>query len=81
MLRLIIYKKNACVYIVGGTKEPITKFDKNVELFEIVNALTYKLAPFFWDSYKGFFHKGKFYNAETALDTAYKFKELIKGEN
>lgn len=31
MLKLIIYKKKACVYLVGGIKEPIITFTKYVE--------------------------------------------------
>ena len=81
MLKLVIYKKNACVYLVGGTKEPIAKFDKNCNVIEIATSLNYKLARYFWDIYEGFYNKGKFYKAETALDKAYQFKKLIKGEN
>lgn len=57
MLRLIIYKKNACVYIVGGTKTPIAKFDKNSSAFEIICELNYKIIRLFWNTYKGFFIK------------------------
>lgn len=81
MLRLIIYKKNACVYLVEGTKTPIAKFDKNSSAFEIICELNYKITRLFWNTYRGFFHKGKFYKVETLTDTAYKFKELIEGEN
>lgn len=28
MLRLVIYKKKACIYLVGGTKEAILTFGK-----------------------------------------------------
>lgn len=80
MLRLVIYKKNACVYLVGGTKTPIVKFDKNAEIFEILNELNYKISPYFWNTYEGFFNKGKFYKAKTALRTACLFKKLIRGE-
>lgn len=47
MLKLVIYKKNAYVYLVGGTKEAIIKLDKNAEIFEILNELNYKITPYF----------------------------------
>lgn len=81
MLKLVIYKKNACVYLVGGTKTPITKFDKNAEIYEILSELNYVISPYFWNTYEGFYNKGKFYKAKTALRTACLFKKLIKGEN
>lgn len=30
MLKLIIYKKKACIYLVGGTKEAVITLDKTV---------------------------------------------------
>lgn len=78
MLKLVIYKKKACIYLVGGTKEAVIVFDKNAELFEIENALTYKLAPFFWDSYEGIYHKGKFYRTSDKWVTATIIEYWIK---
>lgn len=60
MLKLVIYKKNACVYLVGGTKEPIAKFDKNCNVIEIATSLNYKLARYFWDIYEDFIIKENF---------------------
>lgn len=80
-LKLVVYKKKACVYLVGGTKTPIAKFDKNSNTFEIICELNYKMAQLFWDTYGGFYNKGKFYKVETITDTAKLFEKLIKGEN
>ena len=78
MLKLVIYKKNAYVYLIGGTKTPIAKFDKNYTLFEIICELNYKISRLFWNTYEGFYNKGKFYKSESLTDTAYLFRKLIK---
>ena len=80
MLKLIIYKKNAYVYLFGGTKEAII-IDKNADFIEILNTLHYEISRQFWDSYEGFYNKGKFYKVKTVLGTANLFEKLIKGEN
>ena len=33
MLRLIIYKKKACIYLVGGTKEAVITLDKTESFY------------------------------------------------
>lgn len=40
MLRLIIYKKKACIYLVGGTKEAILTLDKTENFYQIFSYLT-----------------------------------------
>ena len=65
MLKLIIYKKKACIYLVGGTKEAFSE-------------LTFTLNHYFWDIYEGFYHKGKFYSTTDKWETAKIFEELIK---
>ena len=37
MLKLVIYKKKACIYLVGGTKKPITEFNKDSSYVDIAN--------------------------------------------
>lgn len=36
MLKLVIYKKKACIYLVGGTKEAIITLDKLNTLIIII---------------------------------------------
>ena len=78
MLKLVIYKKKACIYLIGGTKEPITTFSKDEETYHIAIRLCFTLNKFFWDSYEGFYHKGKFYSIDTVEETTLKIKELIE---
>ena len=35
MLKLVIYKKKACIYLVGGTKEAIITLDKTEYAYTI----------------------------------------------
>lgn len=81
MLKLIIYKKKACIYIVGGTKEPITTFTKYVEYPAISNTLGFILSPIFWNSYEGLIHKGVKYRVNNLKETSELIEKLIKGEN
>lgn len=77
MLRLVIYKKKACIYLVGGTKEAILTLYKTESLVEIFTYLTFTLNSRFWDGYKGIFHKGKFYEASDAMETAITIKKIL----
>lgn len=54
MLRLIVYKKKACIYLVGGTKEAILTLDKTENFYQIFSELTFTLNHHFWDIYEGF---------------------------
>ena len=78
MLKLIIYKKKACIYLVGGTKEPVITLNKSETAYDIAIELAFTLNSYFWDSYEGLYHKGKFYSIDTIVETALKIKELIK---
>lgn len=35
MLKLVIYKKKACIYLVGGTKEAVITLDKTESFYQI----------------------------------------------
>ena len=74
MLRLTIYKNKACIYLVGGTEEPVITFRKNEQAFLIA----IRLSEYFWDRYEGMYYKGKLYSIKTPYETALKIKELIK---
>lgn len=68
MLKLVIYKKKACVYIIGGTKKPIAEFNKDSSYVDIANELYYKLTNLFWDNCEGLYHKGKLHKIDTSRD-------------
>jgi hypothetical protein len=78
MLKLVIYKKKACIYLVGGTKEAILTLYKTESLVEIFTYLTFTLNSRFWDIYEGFYHKGKFYSTTDKWETAKLIEKLIK---
>lgn len=78
MLKLVIYKKKACIYLVGGTKEAILTLYKTESLVEIFTYLTFTLNRYFWDIYEGFYHKGKFYSTSDKWETAKLIEKLIK---
>lgn len=77
-LKLTIYKKKACIYLVGGTKEAILTLYKTESLVEIFTYLTFTLNSHFWDGYGGFYHKGKFYSMSDSWETAKLIEKLIK---
>ena len=77
MLRLIIYKKKACIYLVGGTKEAVITLDKTESFYQIFSELAFTLNHHFWNGYKGIFHKGKFYEASDAMETAITIKKIL----
>lgn len=77
MLRLIIYKKKACIYLVGGTKEAVITLDKTESFYQIFSELAFTLNHHFWNGYKGIFHKGKFYEANDAMETAITIKKIL----
>ena len=77
MLRLVIYKKKACIYLVGGTKEAIITFGKDDSIFQMCGYLSYLLNKNFWDGYQGIFHEGKFYEASDAMETAITIKKIL----
>lgn len=76
-LKLVIYKKKACVYLVGGTKEGVITLPKDESIFEFCKILKFDLNRYFWDGYKGIFHKGKFYEASDAMETAIVIKKIL----
>lgn len=78
MLRLIIYKKKACIYLVGGTKEAVITLDKTEGFYQILSELSFTLNRYFWDVYQGIFHKGKFYSMSDSWETAKLIEKLIK---
>lgn len=77
-LKLVIYKKKACIYLVGGTKEAILTLYKIESFVEIFTYLTFTLNSHFWDGYGGFYHKGKFYSMSDSWETAKLIEKLIK---
>lgn len=81
MLKLVIYKKKACIYLVGGTKEAVITLDKTEDFYQIFSEFTYTLNRYFWDIYEGIYHKGKFYSTTDKWETAKLIEKLIKGEN
>lgn len=78
MLKLVIYKKKACVYLVGGTKEAVITLDKTESFYQIFSEFTYTLNRYFWDIYEGFYLKGKFYSTTDKWETAKLIEKLIK---
>lgn len=77
MLKLIVYKKKACIYLVGGTKEAIITFGKDDSIFQLCGYLSYHLNKNFWNVYQGILHKGKFYEASDPMDTAIIIKKIL----
>lgn len=75
MLKLVIYKKKACIYLVGGTKEAVITLDKTENVYQIFSELTFTLNHHFLDIYEGFYHKGKFYSTTDKRETAKLIKE------
>lgn len=78
MFKLVVYKKKACIYLIGGTKEPVTTFSKNEQAYHIAIRLCFTLSKYFWDSYEGIYHKGKFYSIDTIGETAKFIEKQIK---
>lgn len=78
MLRLIIYKKKACIYLVGGTKEAVITLDKTESFYQIFSELSSTLNRYFWDDYQCIFHKGKSYSMSDSWETAKLIEKLIK---
>lgn len=77
-LKLVIYKKKACIYLVGGTKEAILTLYKTESLVEIFTYLTFTLNSRFGMVIGGFYHKGKFYSMSDSWETAKLIEKLIK---
>lgn len=78
MLKLVIYKKKACIYLVGGTKEAVITLDKTESVDQILSELIFTLNHHFWDIYEGFYHKGKFYSTTDKWVTAKIIEYWIK---
>lgn len=78
MLKLVIYKKKACIYLVGGTKEAVITLDKTESFYQIFSELSFTLNHYFWDTYEGIYHKGKFYSTTDRWETAKIIEEWIK---
>lgn len=47
MLKLIVYKKKACIYLVGGTKEAVITLDKTESVDQIFSELPLSLTIIF----------------------------------
>lgn len=77
-LKLVVYKKKACVYLVGGTRYPVSTFNKEATSKEIASELMFNLILSFWDSFGGIFHKGKFYEVTTLTEASLLIEKLIK---
>lgn len=77
MLKLVIYKKKACIYLVGGTNKAIITFGKNDSIFQVCGYLSYHLNKNFWNNYQGIYHKGKFYKSSDAMDTAIIIEKIL----
>lgn len=78
MLRLTIYKNKACIYLVGGTNEPICTLSKNSTYTYILGRLSFIFVSYFWYTYSGMYHKGKFYEMKTKEGTARLIEKLLK---
>jgi hypothetical protein len=78
MLKLVIYKKKACIYLVGGTGKPICTLPKNSTYTYILGRLSFILSSKFWDTYSGMYNKGKLYKVNTKEETADIIEKLIK---
>lgn len=78
MLRLTIYKNKACIYLVGGTNEPICTLSKNSTYTYILGRLSFIFVSYFWYTYSGIYHKGKFYSIDTIEETAKFIEKQIK---
>ena len=78
MLKLVIYKKKACIYLIGGTKEAVITLDKTESFYQIFSGFTFTFNSYFWDIYDGFYHKGKFYSTTDKWETAKLIEKLIK---
>lgn len=70
MLKLVIYKKKACIYLVGGTKEAVITFGTGDSIYQICSYLNFNFNQYFWDDYQGIYYKGKFHESSGAMDTA-----------
>lgn len=60
MLKLVIYKKKACIYLVGGTKEAVITLDKTENFYQIFSYLIFTLNTNFWIFMKDFTIKENF---------------------
>lgn len=78
MLKLVIYKKKAYIYLIGGTNLTLATFSKNTDYFTILSRLRFILVGIFWDSCRGIYHKGKFHKANTIEETAKFISNKIK---
>ena len=70
MLKLVIYEKKACIYLVGGTKDAVITFGTGDSIYQICSYLTFNFNQCFWDDYQGIYYKGKFHESSDAMDTA-----------
>lgn len=78
MLKLVIYKKKACIYLIGGTKEPVITLKKDETAYDIAIELVFTLNSYFWDIYEGIYYKGELYSIETVHETAKFISNKIK---
>lgn len=78
MLKLVVYKKKACIYLIGGMKEPICTLSKESNFAYILGRLSFILIGYFWDVYSGIEYKGKFYGMKTREETAKFIEERLK---
>lgn len=77
-LKLVVYKKKACIYLVGGTKDPVSTFNKEANYLEIANDLSFKYIPSFWYNFGGVLHKGKLHEVTTLREASKLIEKLIK---
>ena len=77
MLKLVIYKKKACIYLVGGTKDAVITFGTGDSIYQICSYLTFNFNQYFWDDYQGIYYKGKFHESSDAMDTAIIIKKIL----
>lgn len=71
-------RKKACVYLVGGTKDPVSTFNKEVTSTEIAFELMSELILSFWINFGGILHKGKFYEVTRLMEASKLIEKLIK---
>lgn len=78
MLKLVIYKRKACIYLVGGTKKAVITFGTGDSIFQICSYLNFNFNKYFWDDYQGIYYKGKFHESNDAMNTAIIIKKLME---
>lgn len=78
MLKLVIYKNKACIYLVEGTEEPICTLSRDSDYIYILGRLSFIRTCYFWNTYSGMYYKDKMYEVNTKEETARLIEKLIK---